>query len=316
MHPRLIERPRCGMLYGSPVPSGAALVAAYQGADFDSGEEADYASLTYAREIGKIRARLPDLDGSLDIGTGDGSFLARLLSMGFQNVAGVEPSEAPRMLKPEIRQRIKPGLFDPADFSAERFALITCFQTMEHVPDPLGIARGARNLLSLGALSSLSFTIERRCRPESWGSSSDLRYRASSAVQPQDCSAIAGGRRLRPRARFADMESLSRPVLDQAVSHNRARENRTLTAHEPFALRPGASLAAGRQSDRDWLSMTRHNGLNCAANLMAVNRLAFDLDEIAVPDPISSKPTAALMHGGCLIQILKPEGYVGVPADE
>jgi SAM-dependent methyltransferase len=151
MHPRLVECPTCRLLYGSPVLTPESLADAYHEADFDSGKEAGYASQTYSAEIRKIIPRLPELNGALDIGTGDGVFLERLLELGFRNVAGVEPSVAPcEAAKPAIRPMIRLGLFHPADFEPGKLSLATCFQTMEHVPDPLGIASGVRSLLRRG----------------------------------------------------------------------------------------------------------------------------------------------------------------------
>jgi SAM-dependent methyltransferase len=151
MHPRLIECPACGLWYGSPVLSSDTLAAAYQRADFDSGAEASYASTSYAQQIRQILPRLSDCEGALDIGTGDGAFLERLLELGFRNVAGVEPSEAPyNAAKPDIRARIRLGVFRPEDFPPGTLSLITCFQTMEHVPDPMALVRGARALLKPG----------------------------------------------------------------------------------------------------------------------------------------------------------------------
>lgn len=151
MHPRLIECPDCLLLYGSPVLAPGTLAEAYAAADFDSGREASHASETYAAEIRRILPRLPDLHGALDIGTGDGVFLERLLDAGFQGVTGVEPSVAPyQAAKPEIRGLIRLGVFDPADFAPGTLSLATCFQTMEHVPEPMAIARGVRSLLKPG----------------------------------------------------------------------------------------------------------------------------------------------------------------------
>jgi SAM-dependent methyltransferase len=152
MHPRLIECPSCSLLYGSPVLSPETLADAYRDAAFDGGNEAGYASKTYAREIQKVVPRLADLNGTLDIGTGDGAFLEQLIALGFQNVAGVEPSQAPyAAARPEIRDRIRLGLFRAEDYQPGVFSLVTCFQTMEHLWDPLGIARAVLPLLKTGA---------------------------------------------------------------------------------------------------------------------------------------------------------------------
>lgn len=151
MHPRLIECPGCGLLYGSPVLSPDTLASAYRDAAFDSGNEGRHASKTYGREIHKIISRLPDLNSSLDIGTGDGAFLEELISLGFANPTGVEPSEAPyAAARPEIRARIRCGLFRAEDYQLGEFSLVTCFQTMEHIWEPLEIARAVLPLLKRG----------------------------------------------------------------------------------------------------------------------------------------------------------------------
>ena len=151
MHPRLIECSQCSLVYGNPVLSPGTLASAYERAAFDSGSEAHYASATYAAKVRRILDRLPDRMGALDIGTGDGAFLEELLNLGFQDVAGVEPSSAPiASAKPSIQPLIRSGLFRAEDFPEAAFALITCFQTMEHVWDPLETARGAFRLLKPG----------------------------------------------------------------------------------------------------------------------------------------------------------------------
>jgi SAM-dependent methyltransferase len=151
MHPRLLVCGQCGILYGNPVLSPGTLASAYQTADFDSGREAHYASATYASHVRKMLRRLPDLQGALDIGTGDGAFVEELLQLGLREVAGVEPSEAPvAAAKAGIRPLIRLGVFRPEDFPPASFSLVSCFQTMEHVWDPLGTVRAAYSLLKPG----------------------------------------------------------------------------------------------------------------------------------------------------------------------
>lgn len=151
MHPRLRECGSCRILYGDPVLSLDSLTSGYQEAAFDSAPEAHYASQTYQRLIDRLQPQLPDRDAALDIGTGDGAFLERLLQSGFQRVQGIEPSAAPvAAAKPHIRELIQVGLFDPARFQPGSFSLITCFQVMEHVWDPLALCRDALHLLKPG----------------------------------------------------------------------------------------------------------------------------------------------------------------------
>ncbi len=151
MHYRLISCPDCDLLYASPGPSPGALAAAYREAAFDSSEESRFAAQTYVRLLSRFVDRLPDRSGALDIGAGDGAFLEELLALGFTGVAGVEPSEAPiAAARSSVRPLLRRGVFSAADFKEGTLSLVTSFQTLEHVLDPLGVCRDARRLLKEG----------------------------------------------------------------------------------------------------------------------------------------------------------------------
>src|SRR4030095_11114102 len=74
MHCRIVLCERCDLLYASPGPTREFLEAAYREAAFDASEESRFASLTYGRILRKVVRSLPDRQGALDIGTGDGAF--------------------------------------------------------------------------------------------------------------------------------------------------------------------------------------------------------------------------------------------------
>jgi SAM-dependent methyltransferase len=151
MHHRIVACEECDVLYSSPVPTREFLETAYRDASFDASEESRLASLTYGRFLPRLARTLPDRRGALDIGTGDGAFLERLLEQGFSDVVGVEPSAAPvAVAAPAVKGLIRQGPFRAADFETGRFALVTCFQTMEHVDDPLGLCRETHRLLKSG----------------------------------------------------------------------------------------------------------------------------------------------------------------------
>ena len=151
MHYRLLLCGQCELLYASPVPQSESLVEEYEAAAYDSGVEAQFAARTYASLLPPILARLPGRAGALDIGAGDGAFLKELLALGFTELAGAEPSSAPIAAADEvIRPMLHHAPFRVEDFRGRQFQLITCFQTMEHVPDPLQVCRDARTLLAEG----------------------------------------------------------------------------------------------------------------------------------------------------------------------
>ncbi len=154
MHYRLFECAQCDVIYAGETPSVEFLEQAYDEAEFASSAEAEFASRTYAEVVSRLLPQLPDLSGALDIGTGDGCFLEKLLAFGFSGVQGVEPSSAPiQSAKPEIQPLIRHVLFRAEDFQPDSFRLVTCFQTIEHVDDPLQLVRDAETLLkSRGAV--------------------------------------------------------------------------------------------------------------------------------------------------------------------
>jgi SAM-dependent methyltransferase len=151
MHWRLAECRRCDLLYVDPAPSLEELAACYRGADFNSQEEAGLASRTYGRFLPGIVKRIPDQVGAADIGTGDGSFLQELLAAGFSDVVGVEPSQAPiDAADASVRGLIRHDIFRANSFPASSLSLITCFQTIEHLADPLSFCRDAYRTLKPG----------------------------------------------------------------------------------------------------------------------------------------------------------------------
>ena len=151
MHHRLVACPRCRLVYASPAPPVRALEVAYREAAYDSGEEAEYASATYGALLGRVMPELPEHGGALDIGAGDGAFLRRLRAAGFDDVVGVEPSAAPVAgAADDVRPFLRLAPFRADDFEAGRFRLVTVFQTLEHVADPLELCRAAHGLLAPG----------------------------------------------------------------------------------------------------------------------------------------------------------------------
>jgi SAM-dependent methyltransferase len=151
MHFRFLVCTSCDLLYSSPVPPVEWFRSGYRDAGYDSAEEARFASRTYARHLDGFLQALPDREGALDIGTGNGAFLECLQDRAFKRIGGVEPSEAPvNSAKPSIRPLIRQELFSEGSFDAEQYALVTCFQTLEHVEDPKSICSSAYTLLKDG----------------------------------------------------------------------------------------------------------------------------------------------------------------------
>jgi len=148
MHYRLIICPSCDVLYASPLPTLDHIAESYHEAAYDSSEEAHYAARTYASFLKSIQV---EKESALDIGTGDGAFLEELLKNGFKKVEGVEPSQSPiQAARADIKPLIRSGLFAAKDYAPASLNLVTCFQTFEHLYDPMKVAHEAQGILREG----------------------------------------------------------------------------------------------------------------------------------------------------------------------
>jgi SAM-dependent methyltransferase len=154
MHHRLVECPTCDAVYANPFCDFGGFGAAYGEAAFDSKQEAEFASRTYAGLVRSLLPRLPGRTAALDIGTGEGSLLEQLLDLGFARVAGYEPSAAPLAAASErVRELIVHDVFDAGRAAGSGpFDLVTCCMTIEHVPDPAQLCRDALELLTPGGV--------------------------------------------------------------------------------------------------------------------------------------------------------------------
>jgi SAM-dependent methyltransferase len=137
MHFRLMRCRDCDVVFANPAPLAEDVVAQYEGAAYDSSVEADLAAATYAKYLRRHLPLFAQRSGALEIGSGNGAFLEQLVSLGFTEVVGVEPSLAPiQAAKPAVRALLRHAPFRASDFAPGSLGFVACFQTLEHVLHP------------------------------------------------------------------------------------------------------------------------------------------------------------------------------------
>ncbi len=148
----MVRCPGCDTIFAPHPPREETLQIAYRDAAFDTSIEGDAAAATY---VFHLAAYLPRdrRNGALEVGAGTGAFLTHLGRLGYVRVVGIEPSTAAVEAAPlAVRDQILVRPFSVTDFEPESFDLVCCFQTLEHLADPLGFLRDAWTLLRPGGV--------------------------------------------------------------------------------------------------------------------------------------------------------------------
>ena len=132
----------CSFLYAGETLAEDALNEYY--ADF-AGDRQKHGQLVNATvnevAVRKLMKGRP-FESMLDVGTGYGFLLERLRNSMNIDVAGVELSQAEASYAREnLDIDVRQCLLASAGFEKESFDLVACFETIEHIPDPISFVR-------------------------------------------------------------------------------------------------------------------------------------------------------------------------------
>lgn len=153
MHYELWECNKCRYLMAENTMGDLELSKQYKAAGFDSGAEAKRASRTYMEYLKKHCPDFPK-GKAMDIGTGEGSYLLHLMRGGVKGVVGVEPSVAPvQAASAAVKKYIVNDIFRASDYKKGEFSMISCFQTIEHIPRPECLVKDIYRLLEDGGVA-------------------------------------------------------------------------------------------------------------------------------------------------------------------
>lgn len=150
----------CGLTYVTPRLSSETLLADVYDEGYWTSAEAksrgysDYRQdaplylKTYKRRISVVRRHFPRPGRVLDVGCAAGYFLKVMQEEGWQ-VTGLEPSDAIRAHAATLvgEENLMAGTLGDVDLEPASFDLITMWDVLEHIPDPVAAVRQARRLV-------------------------------------------------------------------------------------------------------------------------------------------------------------------------
>jgi len=149
LHPPIVRCKVCGLVYTSPRREGGIILDNYERVvDETYLEEREGRILTFRRNLRPLEALASPTDSRrlLDVGCYIGVFLEIAQERGWE-AWGVEPS---RWAVEEARRkglRVMAGTLEEAEFADELFDVVTMWDVIEHLTDPMGKLREVHRIL-------------------------------------------------------------------------------------------------------------------------------------------------------------------------
>lgn len=153
----------CGLTYVTPRLDSKALIENVYDEGYwnsDAAKERGYTDYrsdqalylrTYRRRLKVLRRHFPRPGRVLDVGCAAGYFL-KVMQEESWKVTGLEPSDAIRPHAKELlgQENVRAGLLGEVDLKPASFDLITMWDVIEHIPDPVAAVHEVRKLLAPG----------------------------------------------------------------------------------------------------------------------------------------------------------------------
>lgn len=153
-HPQIVTCQQCGYVYANPRWNSAEVLTAYTAVeDATYAEEREGRELTFSKHLRDMERRIGPANGRslLDVGAYIGVFVEVARDAGW-NAFGVEPSHWGVRIGQARGLPIIQGTQDAPALQNMAFDVITMWDVIEHVDDPLAELRKAYSLLKPGGV--------------------------------------------------------------------------------------------------------------------------------------------------------------------
>jgi len=149
-HYEMVRCAKTGLIFSRNILDDDTLNELYKGSEIKFNEMLEYIKNDYWKPISGYVGKW-SRKKALDIGCSTGFFLEVLKDNGYDEVYGCEPGEEPKAIaRADIRDNIHTGFYKPGLYPKDYFDLITCFQTLDHLSDPLGMVKNMYENLKPG----------------------------------------------------------------------------------------------------------------------------------------------------------------------
>lgn len=155
-HGRIVRCRSCGLIYANPRCQTDAILKAYEHVeDATYVKESEGRIHTFSRSLDLIERYHPQRGRLLDVGCYAGVFLQVAKSRGWQ-VAGVEPSQWACQVARRQGYEVHEGTLTGAPWPPASFDVVTLWDVLEHLTDPLRVLRQMASTVVPGGLVALT----------------------------------------------------------------------------------------------------------------------------------------------------------------
>lgn len=154
---RLVRCKRCGLIYISPQPRRELIIDGYSSAEDKQYVSQEKGRLITFRNCLKTVKQLSPSGRLLDIGAAAGMFVKAAKDAGYE-AYGVEPSAwMANFAKERYGVNVFPGVVEDAKFKDASFDIITMWDVLEHVPDPMSTLKEVKRILKPGGFLIVNY---------------------------------------------------------------------------------------------------------------------------------------------------------------